>query len=126
MVIIRGKTISQAGHILIEIPEYCYPDWAVHSIKINKPITAVDFRINTNRSGKVKINTIGIIENQAPTRHLQFEMPVENGEIKANINRDLAKVALVERHQGKGVVHKGFVSGFGFQDSLCCSHHCCP
>ena len=40
---------------------------------------------------------------------------MENGEIKADISRDLAKVALVERHQGKGVVQKGFVSGFGFQ-----------
>jgi adenine deaminase len=115
MVIIRGKTISQAGHILIDIPEYCYPEWAVQSIKIKNLITADDFRITTNHSDKVTINTIGIIENQAPTRHLQFDLPVENGEIKADINRDLVKVALVERHQGKGVVQKGFVSGFGFQ-----------
>jgi adenine deaminase len=115
MVVIRGKTISQAGHILIEIPEYCYPDWAVQSINLKKTIKADDYKITTNRSGKVIINAIGIIENQAPTRHLQFEMPVINGEIKANINGDLAKVALVERHQGKGVVQKGFVSGFGFK-----------
>ncbi len=115
MVIVRGKTISQAGHILIDIPEYCYPDWAVHSIHIDKPIKAEDFVVSTDRKGKVIVNTIGIIENQAPTRHIKSEMAILDGKLQPGIESDIAKLALIDRHRGKGVVQKGFVQGFGFQ-----------
>jgi adenine deaminase len=66
----------------------------------------------------VKANVIGVIENQAPTQHLIFEVQPENGEIKADMGRDLAKIALVERHKGTGRIMMGLVSGFGF-DTLC-------
>jgi adenine deaminase len=33
----------------------------------------------------------------------------------ADISADRAKVALVERHKGRGVIQMGFVSGFGFK-----------
>ena len=64
---------------------------------------------------KVKANVIGVIENQAPTRHLTFDMAPIDGEIKADLKRDIAKVALVERHKGTGGITLGLVSGFGFK-----------
>jgi adenine deaminase len=64
----------------------------------------------------VRANVIGIIENQAPTRHLTFDMQPVEGEIKVDMERDIAKVALVERHRGTGKVTMGLVSGFGFND----------
>lgn len=115
MVIVRGKTISQAGHILIDIPEYCYPDWAVHSVHLDRQVAPEDFTITTDHKGKVIVNTIGIIENQAPTRHLKIELPVVDGKLLPDINASISKLALIERHRGKGVVQKGFVQGFGFQ-----------
>ncbi len=57
---------------------------------------------------------IGVIENQAPTRHLTFDLQPKDGEIKTEIKRDIAKIALVERHKGTGGVTLGLVSGFGF------------
>ena len=62
---------------------------------------------------KVKAHVIGVIENQAPTRHLILDVQPENGEIKADISRDLAKVALVQRHRGMEGITVGLVSGFG-------------
>jgi adenine deaminase len=59
-----------------------------------------------------------VIENQAPTKHLTFDMQPVDGEIKADMERDIAKIALVERHKGTGSVTMGLVSGFGF-DGKC-------
>jgi adenine deaminase len=42
-------------------------------------------------------------------------MQPENGEIKADMQRDIAKAALVERHKGTGGITLGLVSGFGFE-----------
>ena len=41
-------------------------------------------------------------------------MPVIDGEIKADLTRDIAKLALVERHKATGGVQVGLVQGFGF------------
>jgi adenine deaminase len=57
---------------------------------------------------------IGVIENQAPTNHLKIPVTTNAGEIHADTSRDLAKIALVERHRGTGDVKVGLVSGFGF------------
>jgi adenine deaminase len=58
---------------------------------------------------------IGVIENQAPTRHLRLPVEVQGGEVRPDLERDLAKVALVERHHGTGGVQVGLVHGFGFR-----------
>jgi adenine deaminase len=114
MVISQGKIISQAGHLLIELPQCTYPDWATQSIHLPRNITPEDFSILTDRKTKVKANVIGIIENQAPTHKLQFELQPVDGELQVDLGRDLAKVALVERHHNTGAIQMGFVHGFGF------------
>ena len=55
-----------------------------------------------------------MIENQAPTRHLKIEVSLSGGKVEADVSRDIAKIALVERHRGTGVVRMGLVQGFGF------------
>jgi adenine deaminase len=77
-------------------------------------LTAKDFKYVSGDEGEVLANVIGVIENQAPTKHLTFKMEVRDGELKADRDRDIAKIALVERHQGNGKIQLGFVSGFGF------------
>ena len=60
-------------------------------------------------------HVIGVIENQAPTRHLRIQVPVVAGEVQADLTRDLAKVAMVERHRKTGRIQVGLVQGFGFK-----------
>jgi adenine deaminase len=63
---------------------------------------------------KITANVIGVIENQATTRHLKVELPLVAGEIRPDLSQDIAKVALVERHKGTGDIQVGLVKGFGF------------
>lgn len=119
LVIAKGRLIAENQKVTINIPAYPYPEWALNTIHLPDLPQVDDFRVKVDpfipmnaNSNKVLVNVIGIIENQAPTRHLQFEMSVENGEIKADIARDIAKVALVERHHGTGRIQRGFVNGF--------------
>jgi adenine deaminase len=119
LVVARGQVIAENGKLKIVLPKFKYPAWATNSVHLKKKLAASDFalKVKTNRS-MVKANVIGVIENQAPTQHLIFEVQPENGEIKADMGRDLAKIALVERHKGTGRIMMGLVSGFGF-DTLC-------
>ncbi|MGW8142861.1 MAG: adenine deaminase [Anaerolineales bacterium] len=118
-VIAQGKLIAEDGQVLIGIPPYDYPDWVKSSIHLGRPLKADDFRLtysdpNGSRPGLVSANVIGVVENQATTRHLKIDLPLEAGEIKADISKDVAKIALVERHQATGGIQVGLVKGFGF------------
>ncbi len=61
---------------------------------------------------------IGIIESQAPTQKLTLEVEIHNREVLTDLKRDIAKVALVERHKATGIIQVGLVHGFGF-DTPC-------
>jgi adenine deaminase len=118
IVIARGQVIAEKGELKVSLPKSTYPSWATNSVHLKRKLKAEDFRLVTRHTSQVKAHVIGVIENQAPTRHLTFDVQPIDGEIKADLGRDIAKVALVERHKGTGGIMLGLVSGFGF-DSQC-------
>lgn len=117
LVIARGQVAAENGKLVIHLPEIDYPDWARKSVHLKKALKAEDFRLAADGAkAPVKVNVIGVIENQAPTRHLTVEVQPEKGEIYPDMSRDLAKIALVERHHGTGNVQVGLATGFGFSE----------
>lgn len=115
LVIAQGKVIAENGKLVIDLPVYDYPQWVVNTVKLKRALSAQDFGLPVeSKNGHVVANVIGVIENQAPNRHLKLEVAVTNGHILADVSRDLAKIALVERHKGSGRIQVGLISGFGF------------
>jgi adenine deaminase len=117
VVIARGQVVAERGKLTIEMPSFEYPAWALNSVRFAKGLSAENFRLSAPEGlqvGTVQANIIGVIENQAPTRRLRGEVSVRNGEVELQPGSDLAKIALVERHQGSGRIQIGLVSGFGF------------
>jgi adenine deaminase len=115
LVIAKGKIVARDGQLLVEMPAYTYPDWAVHSVHLGKQLTPEDFRLPAPQDGSLLAHVIGVIENQAPTRHLRLPVQAAGGEVRVDMERDLAKIALVERHKGTGKVQVGLVQGFQFK-----------
>ncbi len=114
VVILRGQVAAENGSLLVELPKVEYPDWVTHSVHLQRRMAAEDFRIVVEgRRSKVRVNVIGVIENQAPNRHLRLEAVLNAGEVHADLRRDLAKAAVVERHHSSGRIQVGLVSGFG-------------
>jgi adenine deaminase len=114
IVIAKGKQIAKEGILDIEIKPYNYPEWALQSVHLGHPLTAFDFRLEAPGEGRYRANVIGVIENQAPTKHLTLAVDAKFGEVSSDISQDIAKVAVVERHKATGGVQVGLVKGFGF------------
>jgi adenine deaminase len=112
-VIGKGCILTEGKYLVADWPAFLYPDWATRSIHLGKELQATDFRLPTSETVEVTANVIGVVENQAPTQHLRYEVPVENGEVHIDLRRDISKVAVVERHNGSGRVQVGLVHGFG-------------
>lgn len=112
-VLAQGVVVAEQGEVRAPRPVFLFPDAARHSVWLPRPLEPADFRIPVSGNGRVHLNVIGIIENQAPTRHLRVEAEPVDGQLHASLSGDLAKVALVDRHHGTGAVQMGLVRGFG-------------
>jgi adenine deaminase len=117
LVIAKGEIVAKDGENLYDFPEVQFPEWALKSVHIQTPFPPEAFQLKTTKSNSVNVNVIGVIENQAPTKHLKMNLPVKNGVVKLDVEKDVAKLAVIERHTSSGKISNGFVSGFGFTDN---------
>jgi adenine deaminase len=116
-VIARGKVAADNGKLILDLPAFAYPPEVKASVHLGRPLNADDFAVKVAEDGEYLVNVIGVVENQAPTRHLQHQLKAQQNQIPGELSSDLAKVALVERHRGTGEVQVAFVQGFGFNVS---------
>ncbi|MEM2908462.1 MAG: adenine deaminase C-terminal domain-containing protein, partial [Candidatus Hadarchaeales archaeon] len=56
-----------------------------------------------------------VSEGKVTTRHLVEELEAIEGEVLPSVRKDIAKVAVVERHRATGNIGLGFVKGFGLE-----------
>ena len=73
-------------------------------------------------------SVIGILPGKILTEHLRESIPETDGDRRPEPTRDLARVAVIERHGKNGNIATGFVRGFGIArgaiaSTICHDHH---
>lgn len=120
-VIIDGKIVAENGKMTIPIRKYEYPKYAKKTIKVKRKINRNDFKFKVKDKKKVKIRVIKIKENSILTEQSTETMEVEEGEIKVNLEKDIIKISVIERHKATGNMSLGFVKGFGIKSGAAAS-----
>ena len=100
------------------------PPVARHSVKAPRS-EALHFRCGGNR---VETPVIGILTGKIITEHLSFDILPEDGDKRPDLERDLIRIAVIERHGRNGNRATGFVKGFGLKrgaiaSTVCHDHH---
>jgi adenine deaminase len=103
--------VLKRGAPVEEYPSPEVPEWVKHTVRV-QPTASNDFAIPWE-GGSARV--IGLIEGQIVTDELREEPRVEDGFVVADPERDLLKIAVVERHLGTGRIGLGLVKGFGLQ-----------
>ena len=88
-------------------------------------VAAFDFRTTGNRE---ETDVIGILEGKILTEHLQEDIAIIDGDKRPDPERDLIRIAVIERHGKNGNIATGFVRGFGMTrgaiaSTVCHDHH---
>jgi adenine deaminase len=104
--------VLTAGRPPGEIAPPSVPEWVRHTVRI-APITLADLKIPWERGAAARV--IGIVPGQIVTEALSDVPGVSKDEAVADPERDLAKIAVVERHLGTGRIGLGLVRGFGLR-----------
>jgi adenine deaminase len=94
------------------------------SVKVGT-ITADQFRTGGNRT---QTDVIGIIPGKIITEHLSEDVAIVDGDKRPDLERDIIKIAVAERHGVNGNLSTGFVKGFGLKagaiaSTVCHDHH---
>ncbi len=113
MVIGRGVVLAEEGRLLAPPVDFRWPDSARATVNMERDLEALDFDIPAEGE-RVRARVIGVVENQAPTRALEAELPIAGGLVQMDRVNDICQIALVERHRATGGVTNGLVSGFGY------------
>ena len=104
LVLKRGRSVDEIERV--EVPE-----WVKQTVRL-RPLAARDFAVPWDE-GAARV--IGVVPDQIVTDALVDEPTVVDGRIEADRERDLAKIAVVERHLATGRIGLGLVRGFGLR-----------
>lgn len=87
------------------------PDWITHTVRV-RPFSAQQLAL---RSEADLFPAIEIIPRQILTRRVDVEPRRDGDVILPDVERDLLKLAVVERHRATGNIGLGLVKGFGLR-----------
>jgi adenine deaminase len=121
-VISNGKVIARDGKLLVPPRPHRFHPESLSSIRIKEDIRPEDFVIRAPRDcSSVKVRAIEMI-TALVTRETAMDLPVHAGQVQADVARDLAKVAAIDRTLSPGKMFTGLIKGLGLQSgALACS-----
>jgi adenine deaminase len=112
----RSRHVLQGGRV-VAVDGVCGPvdappppSWVTATMNVG---TVDGGSLQIDAADQVRV--IEIVPGQLLTRALALAPTVRDGRVVADADRDLAKLAVVERHHASGRVGTGLVRGFGLQ-----------
>jgi adenine deaminase len=113
----RGRLVADGGRPS-PIASSSLPGWMRESMHVRE-LEPADFSVVAD--GAVRV--IGVDAGTIVTRALVGEPLRRDGKACADPGRDLAKLAVIERHRDTGRIGVGFAQGFGLQAGALASSH---
>jgi len=110
LVLQAGQTVARDGRLIVDVPA------PTDSLRGTVNIGWTRVRgLDIPAPGQAIAKVIDLVPNQILTRRTLMPVTVRDGLAIADPSRDLAKLAVVERHRATGNIGRGFVRGFGLR-----------
>ncbi len=121
-VISDGFLVARKGVLMVRPVKKPYPEKAKRTVRLKRPPEPRDFEIRVEiPEGRARAHVIGVEEGKATTRHLIETVEVVDGTVRPDPERDIALLAVLERHKMTGNMGRGLVKGFGLRSGAAAS-----
>ena len=111
MVFHKGKLVAQKGKALFSTSWRSDPE-ITHTVNI-KPFSIEALKIPASKKNRPIIE---IVPGQVTTKSIKLEPKVRDGFVVPDVERDILKLVVVERHKASGNIGLGLVKGFGLKN----------
>jgi adenine deaminase len=108
MVFYRGKLVAEGGKVLFS-PVMAEDEEMTRTMNV-RPFTMESLRIPATKDTHLIIE---IVPDQIVTRKMEARVKVDDGFVVSDVERDILKLVVVERHRATGNIGLGLVKGFG-------------
>src|SRR5882672_8755273 len=103
----KGVLVAENGKYVASLPSAVPQPRSTMNLRYD---AAKDFEVR--HEGAARIRVIEIVPNQIITKEVIETARTENGRVVPDVERDILKLVVVERHRATGNVGVGFVRGF--------------
>ncbi|MEJ2738382.1 MAG: adenine deaminase C-terminal domain-containing protein [Dehalococcoidia bacterium] len=114
-VISKGKLVSEKGHPIGEPGNHTFPEWMLKTVHLPGKLTANDFAIKVDGAYRCVNTRIIDMVSTIVSREAIVELSVSDGRVLADKDRDIIKVAAIERIYEPGKRFVGFIRGLGIK-----------
>ncbi len=124
-----GEPVYADGKLLWRPDKIEIPETYLRTIKLRPGLKPEDLIIKVEpKDGTAVAKVIEIIPSQIINREIRIKLSVRNHIVLSDPSRDIASIAVVERHGKGGNIGKAFIKGFGLQkgaiaSSVAHDHH---
>lgn len=121
MVISNGQIIAQDGKLLIHPRKHPFSNESLNTIHLPRALEPSDFVIRAPANTEnARIRIIRMITDLV-TAEEEMKWPVTDGQLKADLEADIVKIAAIDRTHHPGKLFAGFIQGFGLQSGAIAS-----
>jgi len=110
MVFYRGRPVAREGKPLFSLPKV--DNHTVTGTVNIKPVTLEKLRLSAPSE---EVPIIEVVPGQIVTRKRYLKVKTVDGQVIPDIERDIIKLVVAERHQATGHIGLGMVTGFGLK-----------
>jgi adenine deaminase len=126
-VFFKGKKVVEDNKYIGTLPKPEYPDWLYKTVTLKSGNKGTDFRLEA-AGDQAEVWVIDLFPDQIINTRTQQELIVIDGAVAPDPDRDILKLAVVERHGKNGNIGVSFVKGFGLKNgalasSIAHDHH---
>lgn len=112
-VIAKGKLIVDSGELLERIPEAEHKPILLNTVNLSRPVVAEDFGIKVEEKvTKAEVKIMKMLDWIPLTLGEDVTLPVKDGYINPDIEKDILMISVIERHHGSNEVGNAYISGF--------------
>ena len=116
IVIKNGNIVAKDGHLVIDIEKKNFS--SLRGTVNIRWLEEEDLKIKAKSD---KVRAIEVKDGQLVTKSINTKIKVVDGFAQSNLDDDILKILVIERHKASGNIGKGFVKGFGIKEGAIAS-----
>ncbi len=114
-VIADGRVVAKDGVLGASIASPRFPQRALRTVHLKRRLGPADFIVRSKTEHGVARTVVMDTSSEILTKKTCEDLPVRGYQILNDIDRDILKIAVIERHRRTGNIGLGFVRGFGLK-----------
>jgi adenine deaminase len=128
-VLFNGKIVVDERKIVYSYTKLRENNWGRNTVNVKRPLKVDDVKVAVeDNADYCNVRAAKIVPDQIITKLVSIKLPVSNKQVELDLDQDINKFILVERHNATGKIVKGFIQGFGLKkgaiaSSVAHDHH---